>query len=60
LILRGEKSPLLTPAGAHELMRGIPGALLVEVPGAGHHVQMERPGECLAAALPFLARHCSA
>jgi len=60
LILRGEKSPLLTPAGAHELQRGIAGARLVEVPGAGHHVQMERPGECLAAILPFLERHCPA
>jgi pimeloyl-ACP methyl ester carboxylesterase len=58
LILRGAESPLLTPAGAHELQRGIPGALLVEVPGAGHHVQMERPRECLAEVLPFLVRHC--
>jgi pimeloyl-ACP methyl ester carboxylesterase len=57
LILRGEASPLLSAAGAHELARGIPGARLVEIPGAGHHVQMERPREWLAAILPFLQLH---
>jgi pimeloyl-ACP methyl ester carboxylesterase len=57
LILRGAESPLLPPAGAHELVRGIAGARLVEVPGAGHHAQMERPGQCLAAMLPFLELH---
>jgi pimeloyl-ACP methyl ester carboxylesterase len=60
LILRGAESPLLTQAGAHELQRGIAGARLVEVAGAGHHLQMERPRECLAEIQPFLARHCRA
>ena len=60
LILRGSESPLLTPAGAHELLRGIPGAKLVELPGAGHHVQLERPRECLAEIEAFLERHCPA
>jgi pimeloyl-ACP methyl ester carboxylesterase len=57
LIVRGALSPLLTEAGAHEMVRGIPGARLVEIAGAGHHVQMERPRECLLAILPFLAEH---
>ena len=57
LILRGERSPLLPAAGAHELVRGIAGARLVDVPGAGHHVQMERPRECLAEMLAFLELH---
>ena len=57
LILRGAESPLLTETGAHELVRGIAGAKLVEIPGAGHHVQMERPDACLAAVVPFLAEH---
>jgi pimeloyl-ACP methyl ester carboxylesterase len=57
LILRGAESPLLTDAGAHELVRGIVGAKLVEIAGAGHHVQMERPEACLAAIAPFLAEH---
>lgn len=60
LIVRGENSPLLTGAGAHELQRAIAGARLAVVPGAGHHVQMERPAECLAEILPFVDRHCPA
>ena len=58
LVLRGAESPLLTRAGAHELMRGLPDARLVEIAGAGHHLQLERPAECLAEILPFLERHC--
>lgn len=58
LVLRGAESPLLTRAGAHELARGLPDARLVEIAGAGHHLQMERPEACLAEILPFLARHC--
>jgi pimeloyl-ACP methyl ester carboxylesterase len=60
LIVRGCESPLLPAAGAHELVRGISGARLFDVEGAGHHVQMERPEECLAAILPFLQLHSRA
>jgi pimeloyl-ACP methyl ester carboxylesterase len=60
LILRGAESPLLTPEGAHELERAIPGSTLVEIAGAGHHVQMEKPAECLAQIRPFLELHCGA
>jgi pimeloyl-ACP methyl ester carboxylesterase len=58
LVLRGAESPLLTAAGAHELVRGLPDARLVEIAGAGHHLQLERPAECLAEILPFLEPHC--
>jgi pimeloyl-ACP methyl ester carboxylesterase len=57
LILRGAESPLLTAEGAAELAREIPNAELVEVPGAGHHLQLERPEACLAALEPFLRAH---
>jgi pimeloyl-ACP methyl ester carboxylesterase len=60
LILRGALSPLLTEAGAHELARGIAGARIVEIAGAGHHAQMERPRECAAAIAPFLAEQARA
>jgi pimeloyl-ACP methyl ester carboxylesterase len=60
LILRGSESPLLTSSGAHELARGLPDARVVEVQGAGHHLQLERPAACLAALLPFLALHSDA
>jgi N-formylmaleamate deformylase len=54
LIVRGADSPLLTAAGAAELAGEIPNARLVEIPGAGHHVQLDRPDACLAAIEPFL------
>lgn len=54
LLLRGAESPLLTAAGAAELAREIPGARLVEIPGAGHHAQLEQPAACLEAIEPFL------
>lgn len=54
LILRGAESPLLSRAGADELVRGIAGARLVEIAGAGHHAHLERPTACLDAILAFL------
>ena len=61
LILRGGESSLLTAAGAAELAAEIPNARLVEIPGAGHHVQLERPDACLEVVVPvLLACHESA
>jgi pimeloyl-ACP methyl ester carboxylesterase len=54
LIVRGAESSLLTAAGAAELAGEIPNSRLVEIPGAGHHVQLDRPDACLAAIEPFL------
>jgi pimeloyl-ACP methyl ester carboxylesterase len=57
LILRGATSPLLTAEGAAELAAEIPHARVVEIPGAGHHLQLERPDACLEAVEPFLLAH---
>lgn len=54
LIVRGVESTLLTASGAAELAAEIPNARLVEIPGAGHHVQLDRPEACLAAIESFL------
>jgi pimeloyl-ACP methyl ester carboxylesterase len=54
LVLRGGESTLLTAAGAATLVSEIPGAKLVEIPGAGHNVQLERPAEVLEIATRFL------
>ena len=57
LLLRGEESALLTHHGAREIVSMIPDAQLVEIAGAGHHVQIDRPAPVLAAMLEFLSRH---
>jgi pimeloyl-ACP methyl ester carboxylesterase len=57
LLLRGEKSALLTHEGALEIVSAIPNARLVEIPGAGHHVHIDRPALVLRAMLEFLSRH---
>jgi pimeloyl-ACP methyl ester carboxylesterase len=56
LLIRGANSSLLTPAGARGLVDEIPDAALVEVPGAGHNVHIERPIEVANAANAFLAQ----
>jgi pimeloyl-ACP methyl ester carboxylesterase len=57
LLLRGEKSALLTRRGALEIVSEIPDAQLVEIPGAGHHVHIDQPALVLRAMLEFLSRH---
>jgi pimeloyl-ACP methyl ester carboxylesterase len=54
LLIRGAESRLLTADGAAELIERLPDARLVEIPQAGHNVQIERPGEVLAAVTTFL------
>jgi pimeloyl-ACP methyl ester carboxylesterase len=54
-LIRGANSSLLTPAGARGLVEEIPDATLVEVPGAGHNVHIERPIAVANAANAFLA-----
>jgi pimeloyl-ACP methyl ester carboxylesterase len=56
LLLRGEESALLTRRGAFEIASAIRGARLVEIPGAGHHVHIDRPALVLPAMLEFLSR----
>jgi pimeloyl-ACP methyl ester carboxylesterase len=55
LLLRGEESALLTRRGALEIASAIPAARLVEIPGAGHHVHIDRPALVLPAMLEFLS-----
>jgi pimeloyl-ACP methyl ester carboxylesterase len=43
LVIRGELSPILTRPMAERLRAEIPAARLVEIPGAYHHVVLDRP-----------------
>ena len=43
VVITGAQDRLIPPARAAELALGIPGARLVEVPGAGHAIILERP-----------------
>ena len=49
LVIRGTESRLLPGDGARELCREIPDARLVEIPGAGHNVHIEKPADVAAA-----------
>jgi pimeloyl-ACP methyl ester carboxylesterase len=55
LIVRGDRSPLLSEAGAAEWLAGLSDARAVVIAGAGHNPHIERPDEFLAAVEPFLA-----
>ena len=57
LLLRGQESVLLTHQGALEIVSAIPDARLVEIPGAGHHLHIDRPALVLPAMLEFLSHH---
>jgi 3-oxoadipate enol-lactonase len=54
LVLVGAEDALTPPADARALAGAIPGASLVEIPGAGHLPNLEEPGAFGAALLPFL------
>jgi len=57
LVLRGTESPLLTAEGARELAAEITGAQLLEIPAAGHHIQVDQPSAVESALLSFLSQH---
>jgi 3-oxoadipate enol-lactonase len=57
LVITSDADRLYTPALARDMARRIPGAQLVELAGAGHLSNIERPAEFNAAVLSFLARH---
>jgi pimeloyl-ACP methyl ester carboxylesterase len=50
LVVVGSQDTITPPAKAEEIARGIPGAEIVVVPGAGHLAPMENP-EAVAGAL---------
>jgi pimeloyl-ACP methyl ester carboxylesterase len=54
LVVRGAESPLLSREGALAVVAEIPGARLVEIPGAEHNVHLEQPERFLAAVQGFL------
>ncbi|NUW42024.1 bifunctional 3-oxoadipate enol-lactonase/4-carboxymuconolactone decarboxylase PcaDC [Nonomuraea rhodomycinica] len=54
LVVAGRNDPATPPAHARELADGIPGATLVEVPGAAHLANVDQPGRVTAALLAHL------
>ncbi len=54
LLVRGADSSLLSSEGAAALISELPRARFVEISAAGHHVQIERPAEVVAAMEAFL------
>jgi pimeloyl-ACP methyl ester carboxylesterase len=56
LVLVGSDDAITPPSMAREMAAAIPGAELVEIPGAGHLAPLERPAEVNAALEHFLAR----
>lgn len=55
LLVRGQHSPLLSPAAAEAFAARFPDGRLVEVAGAGHTVQGDNPKGFVEAVRPFLA-----
>jgi pimeloyl-ACP methyl ester carboxylesterase len=53
LVVRGELSPLTTVAGAAAVARRL-GARVVEIPGGGHDLGVERPEPVADAVRDFL------
>jgi pimeloyl-ACP methyl ester carboxylesterase len=54
LVIVGEKDALTPPSDSRALAAAIPGARLVEIPGAGHFSNLQAPGPFNAALLGFL------
>ena len=54
LYVRGEKSELVSEAMARDVVQRLPRAMTVTIPGAHHHVFLDRPEEFVAAARAFL------
>ena len=54
LLVRGERSDVLSPAVATRMAAAIPGCRLIEIAGAGHPVPLDKPDEFFAAVTTFL------
>jgi|GEM_PF-1103709 len=54
LLVRGEHSHLLTAAHARTVVNRLPDGHLVEIPGAGHDLGVQRPGAVAEACLSWL------
>ena len=57
LVVAASSDASTVPARSEEIARLIRGARLVVIDGAGHFVQLERPGEVNTALLEFLTQH---
>ena len=57
LFIVGEEDSLVPPAVIEAMHRKIPGSQFVNVPGAGHSVYWEKPGEFNRIVMEFLGRH---
>jgi 2-succinyl-6-hydroxy-2,4-cyclohexadiene-1-carboxylate synthase len=55
LVLRGEKSKVLSREIAEEMVRRLPNGRFVEIPDAGHQVPLHQPEAFVAAVKAFLA-----
>jgi pimeloyl-ACP methyl ester carboxylesterase len=60
LVIHGADDRLVAPRHGHDLARRIPGARLLEIPGAGHLLTTDAEDEVAAAVLDHLERHASA
>lgn len=56
LVVRGEHSPILPPDMAERMLGALPRASLVEIPGAYHHLVLDRPDAFVRALDAFLTR----
>lgn len=55
LIIRGVDSDTILPAAAQRIKRVLPQVKIVDIPGTGHFVPMEKPDEVAVKILEFLA-----
>jgi pimeloyl-ACP methyl ester carboxylesterase len=56
LLVRGEKTPLVSPEDFARMVSTLPGARGVEIAGAYHHVPLDAPDALAAAIVDFAAR----
>jgi pimeloyl-ACP methyl ester carboxylesterase len=54
LLVRGERSDILSVDGAQRMVREIPRCAFVEVPDAGHSIPLDNPAGFIASVQPFL------
>ncbi len=56
LLLRGDKSGLVSAPHVKRMHRKIRGSVLKEIPGAYHHVPLDNPSDTAAAIIEFVER----
>jgi pimeloyl-ACP methyl ester carboxylesterase len=54
LLLRGDRSGLVSPSHVKRMHRKIRGSILKEIPRAYHHVPLDNPGDTAAAIIEFV------